>query len=51
MFQLKVELLDKILLRRTKTSRAEDIQLPPRIGQFNGYTRIHEETMYRSNVM
>jgi hypothetical protein len=27
----RVQVLDEILLRRTKTTRAEDIQLPPRI--------------------
>jgi DNA repair protein RAD16 len=31
MLELKDQVLDKILLRRTKTSRADDIQLPPRI--------------------
>ena len=28
---LKNEVLDEVLLRRTKDTRAEDIQLPPRI--------------------
>ncbi len=31
MLKLKNEVLDELLLRRTKTTRAEDIQLPPRI--------------------
>lgn len=31
MLKLKNEVLDEILLRRTKTLRADDIQLPPRI--------------------
>ena len=31
MFKLKTEVLDKALLRRTKESRAEDMNLPPRI--------------------
>lgn len=31
MLTLKSEVLDKILLRRTKTTRSEDIQLPPRL--------------------
>jgi DNA repair protein RAD16 len=31
MFKLKTEVLDKCLIRRTKESRAEDMNLPPRI--------------------
>eukprot|EP01038_Epipyxis_sp_PR26KG_P016128 gene16128-21919_t len=31
MLKLKQQVLDEILLRRTKTTRADDIQLPPRI--------------------
>jgi DNA repair protein RAD16 len=31
MFKLKNEVLDKCLLRRTKETRAEDMNLPPRI--------------------
>jgi len=31
MLKLKEQVLDEILLRRTKTTRADDIQLPPRI--------------------
>eukprot|EP01032_Pedospumella_encystans_P019528 gene19528-22199_t len=31
MLKLKQQVLDEILLRRTKTTRAEDIQLPPRV--------------------
>lgn len=31
MFKLKSEVLDKYLIRRTKESRAEDMNLPPRI--------------------
>jgi len=31
MMKLKVEVLDKCLLRRTKESRAEDMNLPPRV--------------------
>jgi DNA repair protein RAD16 len=31
MLQLKREILDKILLRRTKTTRSDDILLPPRL--------------------
>lgn len=31
MFKLKEEVLDKCLLRRTKETRAEDMNLPPRI--------------------
>jgi DNA repair protein RAD16 len=31
MLKLKTNILDEILLRRTKTTRFEDIQLPPRI--------------------
>jgi DNA repair protein RAD16 len=30
MLKLKEQVLDEILLRRTKTTRADDIQLPPR---------------------
>lgn len=31
MFHLKQEVLDKCLLRRTKETRAEDMNLPPRL--------------------
>ena len=31
MFKLKNEVLDKCLLRRTKETRADDLNLPPRI--------------------
>ena len=31
MLHLKTQVLDEVLLRRTKTSRADDIQLPPRV--------------------
>jgi DNA repair protein RAD16 len=31
MLKLKNEILDKVLLRRTKTLRADDVQLPPRM--------------------
>eukprot|EP01041_Mallomonas_annulata_P005925 gene5925-11955_t len=31
MMKLKEQVLDEVLLRRTKTTRAEDIQLPPRL--------------------
>ena len=31
MLKLKSQILDEVLLRRTKTTRAEDIQLPPRL--------------------
>lgn len=31
MFKLKTDVLDKCLLRRTKETRAEDMNLPPRI--------------------
>jgi DNA repair protein RAD16 len=39
MIVLKQQVLDEILLRRTKTSRADDIQLPPRV------VRVRQEKM------
>lgn len=40
MFTLKNEVLDKCLLRRTKESRASDMELPPRIVSIR-YIRLH----------
>jgi hypothetical protein len=41
MMKLKEQVLDEILLRRTKTNRADDIQLPPRIVKVIRYTVIY----------
>lgn len=40
MFTLKNEILDKCLLRRTKETKAEDMNLPPRIVSIQG-VRLH----------
>lgn len=49
MFILKSEVLDKYLLRRTKDSRAEDMNLPPRIVNIRT-VRLHpiEEDFYNA---
>ena len=49
MFKLKNEVLDKCLLRRTKETRAEDMNLPPRIVSIRKL-RLHpiEEDFYNS---
>lgn len=49
MFTLKNEVLDKCLLRRTKETRAEDMNLPPRIVQIKS-VRLHpiEEDFYNA---
>lgn len=49
MFTLKNEVLDKCLLRRTKETRAEDMNLPPRIVQIKSI-RLHpfEEDFYNA---
>ena len=49
MFKLKNEVLDKCLLRRTKDSRAEDMNLPPRIVSIRTI-RLHpiEEDFYNA---
>jgi DNA repair protein RAD16 len=49
MFILKNEVLDKALLRRTKESRAADMNLPPRLVTVR-YTRMHpiEEDFYNA---
>jgi hypothetical protein len=48
MFKLKNEVLDKCLLRRTKETRAEDMNLPPRIVTIRS-VRLHprEEDFYQ----
>ena len=49
MLKLKEQLLDEILLRRTKTSRATDIQLPPRIVKVRyDYLDEKEEDFYQA---
>jgi len=40
MFRLKEDVLDKALLRRTKETRAADMELPPRIVQIKP-VRLH----------
>jgi DNA repair protein RAD16 len=40
MFTLKNEVLDKCLLRRTKETRAADMELPPRLVSIR-YVRLH----------
>lgn len=40
MFKLKNEVLDRCLLRRTKETKAEDMNLPPRIVRIK-YVRLH----------
>lgn len=40
MFTLKNEVLDKCLLRRTKETRAADMELPPRLVTIR-YVRLH----------
>ena len=47
MFVLKNEVLDKCLIRRTKETKAEDLDLPPRIVQIKPI-RLHpvEEDFY-----
>ena len=49
MFKLKNEVLDQCLLRRTKDSRAEDMNLPPRIVSIRTI-RLHpvEEDFYNA---
>ena len=49
MFTLKNEVLDKFLLRRTKETRAEDMNLPPRLVSIR-YLRLHpiEEDFYNA---
>jgi len=49
MFKLKNEVLDKCLLRRTKETRAEDMNLPPRIVSIRP-VRLHpvEEDFYNA---
>merc|ERR1712232_987541 len=49
MFTLKNEVLDRCLLRRTKESRAEDMNLPPRIVNIRT-VRLHpiEEDFYNA---
>jgi len=49
MFKLKNDLLDKCLLRRTKETRAEDMNLPPRIVTIRTF-RLHpiEEDFYEA---
>jgi DNA repair protein RAD16 len=49
MFTLKNEVLDRCLLRRTKDTRAEDMNLPPRIVQIKSI-RLHpfEEDFYNA---
>jgi DNA repair protein RAD16 len=52
MFKLKNEILDKCLLRRTKETRAEDMNLPPRIVTIRTI-RLHpvEEDFYNALYM
>lgn len=52
MFKLKNEVLDKCLIRRTKDSRAEDMNLPPRIVSIRTI-RLHpiEEDFYQSEFV
>ena len=47
MMKLKNDVLDKALIRRTKQSRAEDMNLPPRVVQIRTI-RLHprEEDFY-----
>lgn len=47
MFRLKNEVLDKCLLRRTKETKAEDLNLPPRLVKISK-VRLHpvEEDFY-----
>lgn len=49
MFTLKNEVLDKCLLRRTKLTKAEDLNLPPRIVNIKT-VRLHpvEEDFYNA---
>jgi DNA repair protein RAD16 len=49
MMKLKTEVLDKCLLRRTKESRAEDMNLPPRVVTIRAI-RLHprEEDFYNA---
>lgn len=49
MFLLKNEVLDKALLRRTKETRAADMELPPRLVQIKT-TKLHpvEEDFYQA---
>lgn len=49
MMKLKAEVLDKCLLRRTKESRAEDMNLPPRVVTIKPI-RLHprEEDFYNA---
>lgn len=49
MMKLKSEVLDKCLIRRTKESRAEDMNLPPRVVKIRGI-RLHpvEEDFYNA---
>lgn len=51
MLTLKNQILDEVLLRRTKTTRADDIQLPPRIVRVAaGRLDEREEDFYQALV-
>ena len=50
---LKNEILDKVLLRRTKVQCADVLALPPRYTwsqRLLGYTHIHVYTFYKEEV-